>query len=355
MILDAPIILTPARRGRGVEAAVGPAPRVDYLELTATLGAELLYAPGREVGRVGLLEGRLGLDVRQGVAAARRGASAFVSFTEGVALPLAFADIGRTPHVAVVHHALRRRTRLFQRTTGFLHHIDRIVVLARSQERYLREQIRIPPERVRFVHDKVDHRFWMPGGEPSDGSVLSVGAEGRDYETLVAAVGTLGVPTVVVAGSLWTDADRRFAADAPANVTVRSGLSFVVLRELYDRAAVIAVPLQAGLQYAAGVNAVLEAMAMGKALVVSATPGIADYVEDGVTARLVPPGDPSRLRVVLSELLSDHGQRAALGARARAVVEGGRNLDGFVRALAQTVQDVMPGAPRLRAGLPDAL
>ena len=341
MIRDVPIILTSVRRGHGAEAAVGLAPRIDYLELTSTLGAELLYAAGPEVGRVGGVEGRLGLDVRQAVAAARRGASAFVSFSEGLALPLAFADAGRTPHVALVHHALRRRTRAFQRATGLLHHIDRIVVLARSQERYLRDQMKIAPERLRFVYDKVDHRFWVPGGEPSDGTVLSVGAEARDYETLVAAVATLGVPTVVVAGSLWNDADRRFAADAPASVTVRSGLSFVALRELYDRAAVVVVPLQAGLRYAAGVNAVLEAMAMGKALVVSVTPGILDYVEDGLTARLVPPGDPSRLRAAVSELLGDQAQRAALGARARAVVDGGRNLDGFVHALAHTVHELM--------------
>lgn len=339
----APVVLTPARRGR--EAGAGPAPRVDYVELAAALGAGLLYAPGPEVGRVGALEARLGLDARQGVAAARRGASVFISFTEGLALPLAFADVGRTPHVALVHHALRRRTRLFQRTTGFLHRIDRVVVIARSQKRYLLEQAKICPQRVRFVHNMVDHHFWMPRGAPCDGSVISVGAEGRDYETLVAAVATLGVPTVVVAGSLWVDADRRFAAKSPANVSVRTGLSSVALRELYDRAAVVVVPLRAGLQYAAGVSAVLEAMAMGKALVASATPGIADYVEDGVTARLVPPGDPASLRAVVAELLADHGQRAALGARARSLVEGGRNLDSFVQALAQIAREVMRVPP----------
>jgi glycosyltransferase involved in cell wall biosynthesis len=341
VIRDAPVILIPVRRGRGTEAAIGPAPRVDYLELAATLGAELLYAPRAEVGRVAALEAGLGLDLRQGVAAARRGASAFFSFTEGVALPLAFADAGRTPHVALVHHALRRRTRMFQRTTRFLHRVDRIVVLARSQERYLREEMKIAPERVRFVHDKVDHRFWISRGGPSDGSVLAVGAEGRDYDTLVAAVAPLGVATVVVADSLWVDADRRFAAEAPSHITVRSGLSFVALRELYERAAVIVVPLRAGLQYAAGVNAVLEAMAMGKALVVSATPGIADYVEDEVTARVVPAADPERLRAAIAELLSDHQRRAALGTQARSVVEGGRNLDAFVDALAGTVRELM--------------
>ena len=338
---ETPIILTPARRGSGAEGGLGPGPRVDYLELAATLGADLLYAPEPGVGRMGPLESQIGLDIRQGVAAARRGAAVFVSFTEGVALPLSFADAGRTPHVALVHHPLRRRTRYFQRATGFLHKIDRIIVLTRSLERHLCEQLQVPPTRVRFVYDKVDHRFWMPGASPSDGSVLSVGAEGRDYETLLAAVAGLDAPTVVVASSLWVQADRRFQADAPANVDVRSGLTFVELRDLYDQAAVVVVPLRAGLRYAAGVNAVLEAMAMGKALVVSATPGIADYLEDGITARLVPPADPWRLRAVVSELLSDDGQRAALGSRARSVVEGGRNLDGFVGALAKIAQEVM--------------
>jgi len=73
-------------------------------------------------------------------------------------------------------------------------------------------------------------------------------------------------------------------------------------------AALVVVPLRAGLQYAAGVNGVLKAMAMGKALIVFATPGIADYVEDRVTARLVPPGDTASLRGVVAELLADHEQ-----------------------------------------------
>jgi glycosyltransferase involved in cell wall biosynthesis len=212
------------------------------------------------------------------------------------------------------------------------------------QERYLRDEVGLAPERVRFVHDKVDHRFWTPGGAPSDGSVLAVGTQGRDYRTLIAALGGTGIPVTIVAGSLWVGADTRDLDDLPANVTTVTGLSFEDLRSRYERAAVVVVPLERDLQYAGGVNAVLEGMAMGKALVVSATPGISDYVEDGITARVVPPGDPTRLRAVVAEVLADAEQRSTLGAQARALVDRGRNLDTFVRTLAGIAQEARDGA-----------
>ena len=100
-----------------------------------------------------------------------------------------------------------------------------------------------------------------------------------------------------------------------------------------------------GLTYAAGVNVERETMAMGKALVVSATPGIADYVQDGVTARVVPAGDEARLRAVVSELLADGSQRDALGARARAFAATTCSVDAYVRALSGVALDAIRHHP----------
>lgn len=300
------------------------------------LEGELLHPPD---GRLHGVERRLGISPRQAAQAARRGASAFLSLSEGVAIPLALADGRRTPHVAVVHNAMRPRIRALERSTHALRRIDRVVVLARSHETFLRRHARVPPEKLRFIHDKVDHRFWRPASGPTDGSVLSVGAEARDYDTLLSAVAPLKVPTTVVAGSLWAGAGARPGARLPETVAIRTGLEFLELRSLYERAAIVVVPLMPGLLYAAGVNAVLEAMAMGKALIVTATPGIADYVDHGLTARTVPPRDPHALSDAIADLLGDAGERAALGARARRVVETGRNLDTYVQALAGIVHD----------------
>ena len=58
-------------------------------------------------------------------------------------------------------------------------------------------------------------------------------------------------------------------------------------------------------------------MATGKAVVVSASPGVIDYVEDGVTALVVPCGDADALRDAVNRLLTDHDLRRRMGAAAR--------------------------------------
>jgi glycosyltransferase involved in cell wall biosynthesis len=57
----------------------------------------------------------------------------------------------------------------------------------------------------------------------------------------------------------------------------------------------------------------VEAMACGKAVVVSAVGGHLDTVEDGVTGRLVPPRDHAALTAALTQLLADPGLRRKLG------------------------------------------
>jgi D-inositol-3-phosphate glycosyltransferase len=57
----------------------------------------------------------------------------------------------------------------------------------------------------------------------------------------------------------------------------------------------------------------VEAMACGKAVVVSAVGGHLDTVEDGGTGRLVPPRDPAALTAVLAQLLAEPGLRRKLG------------------------------------------
>ena len=64
-------------------------------------------------------------------------------------------------------------------------------------------------------------------------------------------------------------------------------------------------------------NVLLEAMASGRAVVASDVGGISSVVDDGITALLVPPGDPDALRSTLLCLLGDPSFRRKLGAMAR--------------------------------------
>jgi glycosyltransferase involved in cell wall biosynthesis len=57
-----------------------------------------------------------------------------------------------------------------------------------------------------------------------------------------------------------------------------------------------------------------EAMAVGTPVVATAVDGLPEVVQDGVTGRLVPPGDPERLAGAVLEVL---GRRAEMGLAAR--------------------------------------
>jgi glycosyltransferase involved in cell wall biosynthesis len=77
-------------------------------------------------------------------------------------------------------------------------------------------------------------------------------------------------------------------------------------------------------------NAVLAAMAMRKPLIVSATPGITEYVAHEENALVIPPGDPSALDAAITTLLSDRVTAARLASAGRALVESGRTVDRYV-------------------------
>ncbi len=91
-------------------------------------------------------------------------------------------------------------------------------------------------------------------------------------------------------------------------------------------------------------NAVLEAMAAGRAVIAVPTAGIAEMVVDGVTGRHVPPDDVDALAKALAELVDDHERRNRMGRAGRARFEDvydaqhttGALIDVFHRALGET-------------------
>lgn len=64
-------------------------------------------------------------------------------------------------------------------------------------------------------------------------------------------------------------------------------------------------------------RAVLEAMSMGRAAIVSDVPGSREVVVDGETGLLVPPRDPGALARAAAQLLADRGRLAAMAAHGR--------------------------------------
>jgi glycosyltransferase involved in cell wall biosynthesis len=61
----------------------------------------------------------------------------------------------------------------------------------------------------------------------------------------------------------------------------------------------------------------IEAMAAARPVVATRVGGVPDLVEDGITGRLVPPGDAPALAAAIEALLRDPGARQAMGAAGR--------------------------------------
>jgi glycosyltransferase involved in cell wall biosynthesis len=95
----------------------------------------------------------------------------------------------------------------------------------------------------------------------------------------------------------------------------------------YDAADCVAIPsLFEGMPMV-----VLEAMASARPVVASRVGGIPEVIQDGVTGRLVPPGDPDTLARCIGGVLSDTEGSRRMGQRARKRVRDLHSWDRIAR------------------------
>jgi glycosyltransferase involved in cell wall biosynthesis len=219
----------------------------------------------------------------------------------------------------------------------------RVICLGESQREELVASAGLDAARVVTMPIPVDTEFFQPRAErDGDGrDVLTVGKDlARDYGTFLEAVRPLAVDATIVAHPRNVD-----SSELSPNVTLRSGLSFPDLRDLYAGAACLVLP-QRSEDYAygsegGGLTALLEAMAMGRPIVASDRAILRDYVADGVEALLVPPEDPAALRGAIERVLADPELGRSLGSAARARVESSHTSRGFAARLAPLLRSVI--------------
>jgi glycosyltransferase involved in cell wall biosynthesis len=223
--------------------------------------------------------------------------------------------------------------------------IDRVIAPAPLQRRFLAERLGIPADRIVGTHWLVDAGYWRPIEREQD-TICAVGQEMRDYATLVAALRGLPVPCHIAVGTtvFGTTSDHWWrdslgGEGLPDTITV-GPRSFDELRELYARSRFVVVPLIPS-DNDNGITAIQEAMAMGRAVIATRTPGQVGVLEDGVNCVLVAPHDPAALREAIERLWNDPGLCARLGAAGRRFVEESNGLEPWTRMLERTVGEAV--------------
>lgn len=192
------------------------------------------------------------------------------------------------------------------------------VLFADSEKAELCRRFGLHPDQIGTGWFGVDEHFWQPPEVTSARSgVLAVGNDGRrDYETLLEAARMLLHISFTVVTRLSPP------ENLPANVQWRRGdwskqvVSDNELRELYQRAACVVVPLKESLQ-PSGQSVAMQAMMCGAPVVHTKTSGWwgAEVIRDGKEVLLVPPSDPSALAEAVVSANSD-----GLGRNAREVL-----------------------------------
>lgn len=351
------------------------APRRDYDAIRQHLETDLLaiqHVRRSPVGR--LLMRVLGAPAALAWCAFRRRASygAILTDAEHVGLILALLlKMARatTVHVTIGHRITAMKKRPFFRWLHVQSHIDRLAVHAHRQVELGIADLRIQPEKLALVPYQVDTEFWSPGEASEERLVCSAGLEFRDYPTLLRAVDGMDAAVVIGAASYYSRRSNTARDTAlPSNVQI-GAFNYEELRNLYRRAAVVVVPLH-DVDFQAGVTTILEAMAVGKPVIVTHTQGQTDVVidrraatrfphgerrhrpislfrllaaESGVTAPpngfYVPPADSGALRSAIYYLLDHPEERRSLGEAGRALVQRVCSVDQFAERLSQLIQE----------------
>jgi glycosyltransferase involved in cell wall biosynthesis len=182
---------------------------------------------------------------------------------------------------------------------------------SRSEIKYYQDVFGWPREKFGYIPLHTDPRLLDHKHIGSEGFILSAGRTFRDYDTLLDAFRNLEVPMLIVASRASIG-----AREVPPHVVIKYDLPSVDLIDLMARCLAVVIPLENRL-ISIGQSVLLQAMTLGKAVIVTRVNGTEDYLEHMETGIFVPPNDPEAIAAAVSLLVGDEALRKKLGRAAQ--------------------------------------
>lgn len=221
---------------------------------------------------------------------------------------------------------------LSRRYRELLRGVEELVTLSVGARAGLAAWVGVPVERIRVLPFGTDSQFWRNTAPPGmiGARIVSIGSDaGRDYPTLLAALGDLPLHLIT---------QQRLPLAAHPSVVHSTAHSPAELRDIYSRARFVVIPLHDRSQ-PSGQSAALQAMACGKAVVLTKTLGWwgESHLQSEENCVVVPPGEAGALGEALRRLWNDPDRCQRLGARARETVAAHFTEERMATALAEMI------------------
>ena len=173
----------------------------------------------------------------------------------------------------------------------------------------------IPPKKCVYVPFKANNFDIAPSFVSTDGNyALALGTSQRDYHLLINAVDDLSIRLKVVAprANVFAHGTRMGPECLPPNVErIDRPVDRSEWNTLIAQSRFVVIPILPGVLQPAGISVYLEAMMLGKPVVITRGASTEGILDDSL-ALLVPPGDVDALRTALVRLWGDSALRAAL-------------------------------------------
>jgi len=245
---------------------------------------------------------------------------------------------------------------------------DAVVSDCHFSRKFVVDDYKIKPERVRVIWDCVDlsrfhpdsrrtdllDQFGIPGG-PNFRYVLTLGrmeeaTRYKGYDRLLDALAAFKENPSVIGIFAGDGGDRERLQRRAREMGLEHKAFFLgsvpeaMLPDVYNLGDMFSLVSERGQGMGEGVPLTpLEAAACGKPIIVGNEDGSQEAVIDGENGRIISPRDPAAMRDAIATILLDDDNRRRMGLAARARIEAEFSYEGFRNKTARLLDDLTPG------------
>lgn len=241
------------------------------------------------------------------------------------------------PIISIIHHPMHKS----RKSDVYVKGHDRLLCLRKLVFRQLEKEFNVGEEKACLIDWGIDLPFYekqKSGASVDDGTgfFISAGKSSRDHDTLAKAFFGVSCPLKIFCSAQSAPT----IPELPSNIMVHfnhpiyNAISYNDLLAEYKKAYAIAIPL-IDTNSMAGLTGLLDALAMGKAVIMTKNSQVDIDIEKEGIGIWVDPGDVNGWQEAVSYLLAHPEEVREMGNRGYILCESKYNLDNFSSNLAR--------------------